>query len=109
MTTFKLDSNNNLEFESNFETLSGSEALIQDIRNLLLMFKGENPFDTSEGIDYYTLMQKGDLSAIKSAIVDRIKADSRVKTIQNVTISNNKGNLDLSLQILTSWGELVNV
>lgn len=109
MTTFKLDSSNNLQFESNFETLSGSVALIQDIRNLLLMFKGENPFDISEGIDYYNLMQKGDLNAIKSAIVDRIKADSRVKTIQNVTISNNKGNLDLSLQILTSWGELVNV
>lgn len=109
MTTFKLDSKNNLEFESNFETLSGSSALIQDIKTLLLMFKSENPFNTSEGIDYYNLMQRGDLSEIKRVIIERIKSDSRVKTIQNVTISNNKGNLDLSLQILTSWGELVNV
>lgn len=109
MTTFKLDSKNNLEFESNFETLSGSSALIQDIKTLLLMFKGENPFNTSDGVDYYNLMQRGDLNEIKRVIIERIKSDSRVKTIQNVTISNNKGNLDLSLQILTSWGELVNV
>ena len=110
MKTFKLNANNNLQFESNFEVLSGSEALIQDIRTLLLMFKGENPFDSSEGIDWYALMQKSDRNAILSAIKDRIKSDSRVKDISNIEFDIDKNQkMNVTLQIETTDGEIINV
>ena len=110
MKTFKLNANNNLQFESNFEVLSGSEALIQDIRTLLLMFKGENPFDSSEGIDWYALMKKSDRNAILSAIKDRIKSDLRVKDISNIEFDIDKNQkMNVTLQIETTDGEIINV
>lgn len=109
MTTFKLDSTNNLQFESNFETLSKNEALIQDIRTLLLMFRGEYPFNSDLGIDYYALMQNNDRNELLNAIFDRIKGDSRVKTIKNSNVDFKNGKLELTCEILTSWGEVINV
>lgn len=109
MTTFKLDSSNNLQFESNFETISGGEALIQDIRTLLLMFKGEYPFNSEIGIDYYTLMGANDRNELINTIFDRIKADSRVKSIKDSSVNVKNGKLELTCEILTSWGEVVNV
>lgn len=109
MTTFKLDSSNNLQFESNFETLSGSEALIQDIRTLLLMFKGEYPFNNDIGIDYYALMSANDRNELINTIFDRIKADSRVKSIKDSSVNVKNGKLELTCEILTSWGEVINV
>lgn len=109
MTTFKLDSSNNLQFESNFETISGGEALIQDIRTLLLMFKGEYPFNNEIGIDYYALMGANDRNELINTIFERIKADSRVKSIKNSSVNVNNGKLELTCEILTSWGEVINV
>lgn len=109
MKTFKLDKNNNLCFESNFELLDGADALIQDVRNLLLMFKGEYPFNTELGLDYYGMLSNQSKESIESAILERIKQDERVKSIRNIETSAKNGNLDLSMQILTTWGELVNV
>lgn len=109
MTTFKLDKNNNLCFESEFELLSGADALIQDIRNMLLMFKGEYPFDSDIGLDYYGIMSNQSKENIETLILDRIRQDERVKSIKNVETNAKNGELSLSMQILTSWGELVNV
>ena len=109
MTTFKLDKNNNLCFESEFELLGGADALIQDIRNMLLMFKGEYPFDSSVGLDYYGMMSNQSKENIEQVILDRIRQDERVKSIKNVETTAKNGELNLSMQILTSWGELVNV
>lgn len=109
MTTFKLDSYNNLKFESEFELLSGSQALIQDIRNLLLMFKGEFPFNTDLGLDYYAMASNQSKDNIQSLIIDRIKQDERVKSIKNIEVEVKNDNLNLTMQILTSWGEIVNV
>lgn len=109
MTTFKLDKNNNLCFESEFELLNGADALIQDIRNMLLMFKGEYPFDSDTGLDYYGIMSKQSKENIETLILNRIRQDERVKSIKNIETTAKNGELSLSMQILTSWGELVNV
>lgn len=109
MTTFKLDSTNNLQFESNFETLSGGEALIQDIKTLLLMFKGEYPFNSDLGIDYYALMRENDRNELIKSVFDKIKGDSRVKSIKNSSVDFKNGKLELTCEILTSWGEVLNV
>lgn len=106
MKTFKLDFNNNLIFGNNFEMLSDSEALIQDTRTMLLMFQGENPFNTSEGINYYTLASANNKEDIENAIIDRLKDNSRIKSVKNIQIDYSKGTLNLSCQIITQWGEL---
>lgn len=109
MTSFKLDSANNLQFGSDFTLISGTDALVQDIRTLLLMFKGENPFNTDEGLHYYDLMQKMQNDDLKNAIIERIKSDNRVKSVKNVESACKGKTLDISLQIITTWGEVVNV
>lgn len=109
MTSFKLDSANNLQFGSDFTLVSGTEALVQDIRTLLLMFSGENPFNTDEGLNYYNLMQNMQTDELKNAIIERVKSDSRVKSVKNVTSTYKGKELDISLQVLTQWGEVINV
>ncbi len=108
-TSFRLDANNNLYFGSGFDLVSGTEALVQDIRNLLLMFQSENPFNTDEGLHYYNLLQNMQGDELKEAIITRIKSDSRVKSVRNVDSAVKNGRIDISLEILTTWGEVVYV
>lgn len=106
MKTFKLDSDNNIVFGTDIVLLSEKEALIQDIRNLLLMFKGEYPFDINKGIDYYDLASFNDNQKIQNAVRDRILQDERVKTIENLTISQERGNISVSAEINSIYGEI---
>ena len=92
MTTLRLDENNNLIVGENFLTLSGIEALIQDVRTRLKMFLGEYPFDTSKGVDYVSLFQNNDKKEIENAILAEIKKDKRVSQaiIENLDFTNGK-------------------
>ena len=53
MTTFLRDENNNLVFNSAMNLVAGEQAIKLDIKNLLLMFKTEYPFNLTEGIPWY--------------------------------------------------------
>ncbi len=109
MKTFKLDENNNLVFGSSIDLLDGTEALIQDIRTLLLMWKTENPFNTSEGLNYYDLLQGMNKDTLENAIITRLKGDSRIKSVKVQETTQSGGTINFSLQIATSWGDIINV
>lgn len=109
MKTFKLDESNNLVFGSNIELISDRDALIQDIRTLLLMWKTENPFNTSEGLNYYELLQGMNKDTLENAIITRLKTDSRIKSVKVQETTQGGGTIKFSLQIATSWGEIINV
>lgn len=108
MTTLQLDNNNNLVFQNNFLTLSGKEAIRQDIKNLLLMFKGEYPFNIEIGINYYDLLTWNNKDYIKNQIKERVLTDKRIKAIYNLQIGFNQKSLNVNMDLETTEG-VINV
>lgn len=105
MTTLRLDENNNLIVGENFLTLSGIEALIQDVRTRLKMFLGEYPFDTSNGVDYVGLFQNNDKKEIENAIIAEIKKDKRVSQVIIENLDFTNGKLTLNIKVINGEGE----
>lgn len=106
MTTLQLDNNNNLVFQNNFLTLSGKEAIRQDIKNLLLMFKGEYPFNIDMGINYYDLLTWNNKDYIKNQIKERVLTDKRIKAIYNLQVGFNQKSLNVNMDLETTEGVL---
>ena len=105
MTTLRLDENNNLVVGENFLTLSGIEALIQDVRTRLQMFLGEYPFDTSKGVDYISLFQKNNKKEIENVIIAEIKKDKRVSQVIIENLDFTNGKLTLNIKVINGEGE----
>ncbi|HDZ5042728.1 TPA: hypothetical protein RTG66_001565 [Campylobacter jejuni] len=108
MTTLKLDKNNNLMFDVNLITIDKKDAIIQDIKTLLLMFKTEYPFDLKIGLDWYRIANSNNREAISRAIRERILEDERIYSIEDLNISFNNGELIIKLQLNTTDG-IINV
>ena len=108
MVSLKLDNQNNLIFKNNFMLVENKEAIIQDIKNLLLMFETEYPFDLTMGIPYYELAKNNNSNIIKNTIKERILEDTRVESITSLEVSFKGGKLQISAELNTSEG-VVNV
>lgn len=108
MDTFYLDSNNNLVTSSDFILKSGQDAIIQDIKTLLLMFQSENPLNQNEGIAWYELLNQNNLASIQDAITKRLLEDTRIKNVRNMQLTNTNGTLEISATLYTTEG-IINV
>lgn len=108
MKTFALDAENNIVFGSDINLKGDKEAIVQDVKNLLMMFQTEYPFDTSKGINFYDLASNNDRDAVKNAVVERIKEDSRVQAVQNVELEMKNGCINISCDLYTDLG-VINV
>lgn len=104
--SFKLDSNNNIINNSNLIMVSGTPALVQDIKTLLYMYKGEYPYNTNKGIDYIEYMRNNDETGLLAAIQSRILEDSRVS---NVTFETAKESNNLKIVLTITSGETVSI
>lgn len=102
--SFKLDSNNNIINNSSFIMVSGTPALVQDIKTLLYMYKGEYPYNTSKGIDYIEYMRNNDETGLLAAMQQRILEDTRVT---NVTFETDENNGNLKIVLTITSGETV--
>lgn len=102
--SFKLDSNNNIINNSNIITVSDKDALVQDIKTRLYMYKGEYPYNTSKGIDYIEYMRNNDETGLLAAIQARILEDTRVT---NVTFESAKESSNLKIILTIYKGETV--
>lgn len=109
MTSWKLDLNNNIQYLGDFEIVEDVESVKQDIKNILLMFQGEYPFDTRRGIAWFDLLSSNDDDLIKNAIINRILEDSRINSVTNITIAKEKGSLTFSANVLLKNGVLIDV
>ena len=85
MTTLALDSKNNLIAFGNFVTRSGIDAIVQDIKTLLLMWQGEYPFNLTKGLNYYDIVNKNSISLVKKEIRKRVMEDKRIINIQELS------------------------
>lgn len=104
--SFKLDSNNNIINNSNIITVSDKDALVQDIKTLLYMYKGEYPYNTNKGIDYINYIRNNDETGLLAAIQSRILEDSRVS---NVTFESAKESNNLKIVLTIIGGETVSI
>lgn len=102
--SFKLDSNNNIINNSNIVTVSDKDALVQDIKTLLYMYKGEYPYNTNKGIDYIAYLQNNDETGLLAAMQQRILEDTRVT---NVTFETDENNENLKIVLTITSGETV--
>ncbi len=103
-SSFKLDSNNNIINNSSFIMVSDKAALVQDIKTLLYMYKGEYPYNTSKGIDYIEYMRNNDETGLLAALQERILEDERVT---NVTFETAKESSNLKIVLTITSGEIV--
>ncbi len=102
--SFKLDSNNNIINNGNFIMVSDKDALVQDIKTLLYMYKGEYPYNTNKGIDYIEYMRNNDETGLLAAMQQRILEDTRVT---NVTFETDESNGILKIVLTITSGEEV--
>lgn len=110
MKTLKLDSKNNLVFGSNFILLNGKEAIIQDCKTRLSMFKGEYPFNKDEGIDYINLLLDNNIDNIKQTISNELMKDERIQYVTIIDLNkDSKGKLTINVQCTLTSGEIINV
>lgn len=107
MTTLQLDANNNLVIDrNNLTTTTGLNACAQDSRTRVGLVRGENPYDTSEGIDYFNEMlgKFGGIKYIRESIRARILDNPEIVSIDDMTITSADGNLNVVAQISTIYG-----
>lgn len=104
--SFKLDSNNNIINNSNFIIISDKEALVQDIKTRLYMYKGEYPYNKNQGIDYISYLRNNNETGLLAALQQRVLEDERVTDVSFETEKNN-GNLKIILK--TTSGDTVSI
>ena len=104
MTTLALDSKNNLIVFGSFVTRSGIDAVVQDVKNLLLMWQKEYPFNLTKGINYYELVSKNSNSLVKKEITSRILEDKRILNIAELNVSFEGQQLKISATLETTEG-----
>ena len=104
--SFKLDSNNNIINNSNIITVSDKDALVQDIKTLLYMYKGEYPYNTNKGIDSIAYLQNIDETGLLATMQQRILEDARVT---NVTFETAKESNNLKIVLTITSGETVSI
>lgn len=99
-SSFKLDSNNNIINNSNFIIISDTDALVQDIKTRLYMYKGEYPFNVKQGIDYIDYMRSGDEKGLLADIQRRILEDDRIRNV-SFDVSQDSDVLKIILTLMT--------
>lgn len=108
METIFLDENNNIVLKSGgFQKKDKIEALAQDIKTRVGLYKGENRFDTSEGIDYDNEMlgKYGGQEYYKQAIRNRIVGNEEVEGVKKVEVSKAGTQLTITADIKSIYGD----
>ncbi|MFV0627052.1 MAG: hypothetical protein ACK5N8_06875 [Alphaproteobacteria bacterium] len=106
----KLDEKNNIVIKNgNIVILEGIEATAQNVRTRLGMCRGENIFNTEEGIDYDNeiLGKYAGKTTIENIIRDRILEDSEVVSIFSLSMNFNQNTVELKTHINTVYGDIV--
>ena len=109
MKTIQLDENNNIILSNgNIATIENIDALAQDLRTQLNLNKGENPFNTEQGIDYDNniLGKMGGIDYIKTQFRNRILENQEVASIRQIEVFNNSSNLNINVKINSIYGTL---
>lgn len=108
MKSFKLDENNNIIFKNDFMLVDDESSIKQDVKNRLLMWKTEYPFNINEGINWYNLAMRNNVNEVKSEVKKRILQDKRIFSIISLEVVFKSGRLEITAELETESG-VVNV
>lgn len=109
MQTLSLDENNNLILVNGSLTLkTGITALAQDIKTRVGLYKGENRFDNTEGIDYDNNMlgKMAGIDYYKQAIRNRIEGNNEVEGVSSITIDKGGTTLTITAEVQSVYGSV---
>ena len=109
MITISLDENNNINLTNNNIVIkSDAKALLQDIKSLLLINKGENTFNTEQGIDYDNdiLGKEGSEEYIKNLITNELLTNNEITNINKIELDYKDNVLNINNSINTIYGEI---
>lgn len=107
MTTLEMDTNNNLVVKNkNLQTVNGIIACAQDTKTRVGIVKGENPYNTTQGIPYFddVLGKLGGMDYLRIAITDRILDSSETVGVSNLEITSNDGTTTVTADVETIYG-----
>lgn len=108
-TSLKVDKDNNLLYStSGFLIVEDDEALAQDVRNRLRLYKGEYFLNPNIGVCFHKDLDKVELDTLVFSIKKELRNDSRIKSY-NILTRNEGGLLHLDIEIITKEGKKINV
>nr|DAQ17225.1 MAG TPA: Protein of unknown function (DUF2634) [Caudoviricetes sp.] len=109
MDSLKIDADNNLVLiQGNLVIAVGIAACAQDTRTRIGFVKGENPYDTAAGTDYFStiLGKMGGIDYIREQIRSRIMDNNEITQINNLALTYEDGVLNLAAKISTIYGNI---
>ena len=111
MQTLKLDDDNNLVIaDKGLVVIDGVDACAQDTKTRIGLVRGENPYDKTEGADYYNelLGKMGGTAYIREEISKRILANEEIVGIKRMTIEEDQRTqkTTLTANIATIYGDV---
>lgn len=111
MQTLQLDSNNNLVITRGvLSIIDGIDACAQDTKTRVGLVRGENPYDTTEGADYYNelLPKLGGIEYIREEIRERIQASEEIVGIKSLSIETNSDarTMTVTADVATIYGDI---
>lgn len=107
MQTMKIDDNNNLVLtQGNLEIAEGVEACAQDTKTRIGICRGENPFNTGQGADFFNefLGKMGGRDYIRETIRNRILDNDEIVQVNSLDISHEKDKLIITSEISSIYG-----
>ncbi len=109
MKTIFLDENNNLVLRAgNLQSKEGIEALAQDIKTRVGLYRGENRFDINEGIEYDNelLGKFGGVEYYRQTIRNRIESAEGVEGVKRITVDKDGTKLTVTVDIKSIYGDV---
>ncbi len=107
MQTLLIDQNNNLILErNNMQVTDGIDACAQDTRTRVGIVRGENPFDTAQGADYFNelLGKMGGQDYLREAIRERIADNDEIVQINNLQVETDNDTTKVVSEISSIYG-----
>lgn len=107
MKTLQIDKNNNLVMvQGRITVIDGIEACAQDTRTRVGICKGENPYNTEQGADYFNeiLGKIGGEEYIRENIRSRILDNEEIVKINNMKVSRDKTTTSVTAEISSIYG-----
>lgn len=109
MKTVFLDENNNIVLKAgDIQLKDGIEALAQDIKTRVGLYRGENRFDITEGIDFdnEVLGKFGGVEYYRQIIRNRIEDAQEVEGVKRITLEKIGTQLKVTADIKSIYGDV---
>lgn len=108
--SFKLDNDNNLVFDDQGLLIADAdEALAQDVKNRLLLYKGECFYNPSLGLTYHKDLHLFNRNDIIQSIRNKLSTDPRIRSFDIQIVGEEAGRLDIEIKLVTKEGNIVYV